>query len=128
MAKKRGKKIRIDERKAKSYKKDFEAALREVIRVKQREFDGHKLQVRTGNLKDRIKADISVENGELLITFDVMNYYKFLDEGTRYIHKWELTEALYDSAKLNNILGKLLESSIENNFDISFNYIEREVE
>jgi hypothetical protein len=55
-----------------------------------------------------------------------MNYYKFLDKGTVYIHRWDLTDALYDSAKLKNILGKLLESSIENNFDISFNYIERE--
>jgi hypothetical protein len=68
----------------------------------------------TGNLRKNIKSLIYESNNKLFIDLEVMEYYQFLDEGTRKItNPWFLTEELTNHEDFEEIVGELLRDSIE---------------
>jgi hypothetical protein len=55
-----------------------------------------------------------------------MEYYKYLDEGTKFIKKWDLTDAFLDSKEFDKIMDDLYNKGIDAGFDVVFDYIEKE--
>jgi hypothetical protein len=82
--------------------------VQEVIKTKRRDSDGHTLQKRTGNLLSNIKSVFKVKGGELYVDIKVMKYYQYLDEGTKRIEPWFLTEEILGHPKMSKIIKELV--------------------
>lgn len=93
--------------------KDIKRILVKIIDTKRRSSDGHTIQKRTGNLRKNIKPLIDIEGSELVVDIQVMEYYQYLDEGTRRIKPWFLTEELFDNEEFQTILQNLVAEGIE---------------
>lgn len=82
--------------------------VQEVIKTKRRDSDGKTLKKRTGNLLSNIKPIFKVVNGDLSVSIKVMEYYQYLDEGTRRIEPWFLTEEIMGHPKMTKIIKDLI--------------------
>jgi hypothetical protein len=82
--------------------------VQEVIKTKRRDSDGKTLQKRTGNLLSNIKPIFKVVNGDLSVSIKVMEYYQYLDEGTKRIEPWFLTEEIMSHPKMTKIIKNLI--------------------
>jgi hypothetical protein len=82
--------------------------VQEVIKTKRRDSDGKTLQKRTGNLLSNIKPIFKVVNGDLSVSIKVMEYYQYLDEGTKRIEPWFLTEEIMGHPKMTKIIKNLI--------------------
>ena len=84
------------------------ALIQRVILTKRRESDGKVLKVRTGRLKRNIRPLLSIDNdNNLIVDMEVMEYYQYLDEGTRRIKPWFLSEEIMDSEEFEEIVEDL---------------------
>ena len=82
--------------------------VRRVIRTKQRDSDGHILQVRTGRLSRNIRPVLSInDDNNLIVDMEMMEYYEWLDDGTRRIKPWNLSEEIMDSPEMEEIIEEL---------------------
>lgn len=88
--------------------------VQEVIKTKRRDSDGHTLQKRTGNLLSNIKPIFKVVGGELYVDIKVMEYYQYLDEGTKRIKPWFLTEEILGHPKMSKVIKDLVGESTKN--------------
>jgi len=84
-----------------------------IIDSKRRSSDGHTIRKRTGNLRRNIKPLIEVDSGELVVDIQVMEYYQYLDVGTRRIQPWFLTEELFENEDFQKVLQDLVGDAIE---------------
>jgi hypothetical protein len=82
--------------------------VQDVIKTKRRDGDGKVLQKRTGNLLSNIKPVFKVKGGELYVDIKVMEYYQYLDEGTKRIQPWFLTEEIMGDPKMGKIIKDLI--------------------
>lgn len=82
--------------------------VQEVIKTKRRDSDGKVLKKRTGNLLSNIKPVFKVKAGELYVDIKVMEYYQYLDEGTKRIEPWFLTEEIMGDPKMSKIIKDLV--------------------
>jgi hypothetical protein len=100
--------------KLKYNKRDLTAANRSAVKLIQdiiktkRRSDGHTIQKRTGDLLRNIKPVFKLVNEELYIDISVMEYYKYLDEGTKRIKPWFLTEEIMSDDRMLGIINKLV--------------------
>ena len=101
--------------KLKYNKRDLTAAnrsavklIQDIIKTKRRGSDGHTIQKRTGDLLRNIKPIFKLVNEELYIDISVMEYYKYLDEGTKRIKPWFLTEEIMSDDRMLGIINKLV--------------------
>lgn len=93
---------------AKSIRKanvDFKNLVRNQIR-KEKLID-------TGTMIRSITSDIKVVNGEVEITLGAVYYYKFLDDGTRYIKAYNITEDVINTKKFKDIIMSLVTDMID---------------
>ena len=92
----------------------IEALLLRVIETKRGGKFNKPLNKITGNLRKNIKSIITVSNNKLYVDLEVMEYYQFLDEGTKRITKpWFLTEELTSSEEFEEIIAELITDTIE---------------
>ena len=88
--------------------------MRRIILTKQRDSDGHILRVRTGNLKRNIRPILSIDdNNNIVVDIETMDYFVYLDEGTRFIKPWYLSEAVMDSEEFESIIEDLYYEAME---------------
>jgi hypothetical protein len=116
----------LDNKDIKKYEKRIREIIRDTIKKKQRDADGKVLERRTGNLRGRINPTITIDGNDLVLNVEVMEYYKYLDEGTKFIKKWDLTDAFLDSKEFDKIMDDLYNKGIDAGFDVVFDYIEKE--
>jgi hypothetical protein len=94
--------------------RDIEKLLLKIIETKRGGKFNRPLNKITGNLRKNIKSLIYESNGNLYVDLDVMEYYQFLDEGTRRItNPWFLTEELTESDEFVEIVEGLIRDGIE---------------
>jgi hypothetical protein len=87
--------------------------VQEVIKTKRRDSDGKILKKRTGNLLSNIKPIFKVVNGDLSVSIKVMEYYQYLDEGTKRIEPWFLTEEIMEHPKMTKIIKELVGEAVK---------------
>lgn len=87
--------------------------IQRIIKTKSRSSDGKRIQKRTGNLLRNIKPIFKVKNNQLVIDVEVMEYYQYLDEGTRRIKPWFLTEEIMEDEEFLEIIEDLATDSLE---------------
>ena len=68
----------------------------------------------TGNLFRNIKPILTLNNSVLNIDVQMMNYYQWLDAGTKDIEPWFFTEEIMDSPELLEIMDELIFDGVEN--------------
>ena len=79
--------------------------------------------VRTGRMKNNTKVKISYDFAkDRFIIQDVKStfYYKFVDEGTRFIAPRKITEKTYDREKVQKAFDKLFDVWVEYMIDREF--------
>jgi len=84
---------------------DFKNLVRTEIRKKK--------LIDTGTMIRSITSDIKVVNEEVEITLGAVYYYKFLDDGTRYIKAYNITEDVMDTKKFKDIIMDLVGDMID---------------
>lgn len=68
----------------------------------------------SGDLKRNIKPVIEVKGDELFINIEMVEYYQYLDEGTKRIKKpWFLTDELMNQSEFLDSIAELTRSGIE---------------
>lgn len=67
----------------------------------------------TGNLFKNIKPKFSMDGKELVMEVEMMEYYQWLDAGTKKIEPWFFSEEIMDSQKLIDLSEELLGDTIE---------------
>jgi hypothetical protein len=92
--------------------------------VKGRKGPAKKLNQISGNLRNKIKPIIRVQNNELVIDVEVMEYYKYLDVGTDRIKTpWFLTNELVESvgfiSAIERLTAKGIAFTLEQNLKIN---------
>lgn len=89
------------------------ALLLKIIETKRGGKFNQPLRKVTGNLRRNIKSVIYESGGKLFIDLEVMEYYKYLDEGTKRItNPWFLTEELTTHDEFSVIVGDLIKEGI----------------
>ena len=87
--------------------------IQKVIDTKRRSSDGKRLKRRTGNLRSEIKPFFKLEDKKLVVDVEVMEYYQYLDEGTRRIYPWFLSEEIMDNEEMIELIQNLLKKGVE---------------
>lgn len=100
--------------------KEIKEALQNIIDTKiggttreGRKGPARRLDKISGNLRNKIKPIIRVQNNELVIDVEVMEYYKYLDVGTDRIKTpWFLTEEFTSSPGFISAIERLTAKGI----------------
>ena len=93
--------------------KKLDKLVKKIILNKRRKFDGHKLQVRTGDLSTNIKSDIKIIDNNIIADVKVVDYFKWLDGGTKRIKPWALSDAIMDDPDFEELLTPIITEQIE---------------
>ena len=67
----------------------------------------------TGNLFQQVQPEFSIKDGKIVMQVYMMDYYKYLDEGTKTIEPWFFSEAIMDSAEISKITENLVLGTVE---------------
>jgi hypothetical protein len=67
----------------------------------------------TGNLFREIQPNFVVKEGKIVMEVYMMDYYKYLDEGTKTIEPWFFSEEIMDSAEISKITEDLVLGAVE---------------
>ena len=62
----------------------------------------------TGNLFKEIQPKFKINDKKVIIEVAMMDYYKFLDEGTKWIKPWYFSEEIMNEADLTKISSDLV--------------------
>lgn len=84
---------------------DFKKLVRDEIRKKK--------LIKTGTMIRSITSDIKVVAGEVKIELGAVYYYKFLDDGTRYIKAYNITNDVMETKKFQDIIMDLIGDMID---------------
>jgi hypothetical protein len=71
------------------------------------------LTKQTGRLFNRIAPRLKKTGGKFVFEVSMMEYYKYLDDGTEHIQPWFFSEEIIDSKEIAEITEDLIESTIE---------------
>ena len=73
------------------------------------------LKVRTGKLRASIKPVLVVNGDSLELNIEVIDYYKYLDSGTKHIsNPWFFTKDLVESKEFTDIIQECYVNAFEN--------------
>lgn len=102
-----------DKKKLRRANREAVKIIRRIIKTKKRPSDGKRIQKRTGDLLSNIKPLFKISNKQLVIDVEVMEYYQYLDEGTRRIKPWFLTEEIMEDEEFLEIIEDLAVDGLE---------------
>jgi len=71
------------------------------------------LTKQSGNLFREIKPNFKISNNRVVWDVEMMEYYKYLDEGTSRIQPWFFSEEIMNDSQLMKISEDLLGSAVE---------------
>jgi hypothetical protein len=110
-------KLKIKSKEISNAKRELQKLIENILKTHERSkptTEGKKtLTKRSGNLFNQIKPSFSLSGDKVVMEVQMMEYYKYLDEGTKHIEPWFFSEEIMDSSKLEDITEKLVIGSIE---------------
>lgn len=69
--------------------------------------------IKTGTMIRSVTSNIKVNGTKIRINLGVVYYYKFLDNGTKYIEAYHITDRVLDRPEFKKIIGDLSENLID---------------
>lgn len=95
--------------------KELHKLLLKIVKTKKGGKRGRALNKNTGKLQRSLNPVIVVKNNSLELSITVIDYYKYLDEGTKSITKpWFLTDELTNSKEFKDIIADIYISAFTN--------------
>lgn len=93
--------------------KDIFKLVQKVLKKTPRPSDGKRITRRSGNLFSQIRPILKLQNKTLIIDIEVMEYYLYLDEGTKHIDPWLFTAEILESQEMMRIIEDLTLEGLE---------------
>lgn len=113
-----GKKLKLDSVGKRKAEKKLVLLIEKILKTHQRSKPTYKgvrtITKDTGNLFRNIKPHFILSGNTLNVDIQMMEYYKWLDAGTKDIDPWFFTEELMDSSELLQIMDELVYDGVEN--------------
>ena len=69
--------------------------------------------IKTGDLYKSIDAKFKLDGDEVVIDIDVIYYYVFLDDGTRHIQAFNITEDVTNSSEFDALMEDMMIELLE---------------
>lgn len=85
-----------------------------VIDTKKGGKSNRTIKKRTGKLRNSLKPILSVKGDGFELSIEAMDYYKFLDTGSKNIKPWFLTKELTGSKEFKDIIEKCYQNALRN--------------
>lgn len=108
--------------------KDISNAKSDLVKLIRKILETHKrskakangknvVEKKSGNLFREIRPTFSIKDSKLVMQVEMMEYYKYLDEGTKNIEGWFFSEAIMDSKEIDKLTTDLVEGTILGRLD-----------
>lgn len=114
------KKLKINTKEKSDARRDLQKLIQKVLRKTRRTqatVEGkHTLTKRSGDLfgtLQNIQPEFKLDGDKLVMEVSMMEYYKYLDEGTSKMPGWFFSEEIMDSKELENLAEALLYSMVD---------------
>jgi hypothetical protein len=73
--------------------------------------------IKTGQLLRSIESDVRFNQNDITIEIEAVYYYEYLDEGTRYIKPYNLTDKILNDSRVIKAIEDFLVEWIEKRID-----------
>lgn len=85
----------------------------------------HVVEKKSGDLFREIQPQFSIKDGKLIMEVRMMEYYKWLDEGTKNIEGWYFSEEIMDSKDIAKLTENLVQGTILGRIDEMISTIQK---
>ena len=110
-------KIKVPNKLVNDAKKDLQKLIRKILethkRSKKTYLGKHTLTKQSGDLFRNIKPNFKLSGGKMIMEVQMMEYYKYLDEGTEHIKPWFFSEEIMNSNDIIKITEDIVELTVE---------------
>lgn len=110
-------KIKVPNRLVNDAKKDLQKLIRKILethrRSKKTYLGKHTLTEQSGDLFRNIKPNFKLSGQKIIMEVQMMEYYKYLDEGTKHIEPWFFSEEIMMSDDIIKITEDVVGFTVE---------------
>lgn len=110
-------KIKVPNRLVNDAKKDLQKLIRKILethrRSKKTYLGKHTLTEQSGDLFRKIKPNFKLSGQKIIMEVQMMEYYKYLDEGTEHIEPWFFSEEIMVSDDIIKITEDVVGFTVE---------------